>query len=1278
MAAFDIAFNPPQFFEEYDGVKMRQLVEELERLHSVLTADTDDEGVTGTVDSFNGRVGDITPIQADYDAFFLTPAEGDALFLTPAEGDAAYAAIGNVVNSFEGRQGNVAATVGDYADVLETFSVLQTFAAGITVSAGAEFNIFDSTDTEDFGITQSLTETLLESTFTAGGSTDNQMNFNVVSTGTAARGYEWQENGTQILELDFRFDLLQLYAGHGFRQYNSGNSQYWQQAISGNDVNFSQLSITDVNFPAVGGQYNFGDTVDVTGNITVSGTVDGRDVASDGSTQDSHIADGTIHFTEGSIDHTAIQNIGSNSHAAIDSHIADATLHFTEGSIDHGSIAGLGDDDHPQYTDYSHNETITGNWAFEMDTIGDFFFRRNGTTGAAGIGFSNDDGVKGYVGYGDDEGFRLWDSSATTLFTVAATGEVISTDIFTAASGGDSDDWDTAFGWGDHAGLYAAASHTHAASDVTSGTFDEDLIRRIDVTDTRAVDDAPDDFDNAVQFDFKQRSVLGYPGNDTYGGVMTVAPWGDASGGPNYQLAFSNNTNVPLLAIRAGDHGATAGDWGTWYQIHSEVDFSVADVASGVTAFGWGDHASGGYAPLASPNFTGQADFSNTGSQIRIIDTDDGDGDYSLIERNGTSYNVYYRDTVGATWYNWMRMADTGAVTFPDITSLAFPIEITTAAGSSTNWNTAYSRINTTGEYSAAYRRNIAQYDRFGSNQDMAGTSDWDEGFYGGYQTMTNGPSGMTYDPFLVMGSASDVRSFLVVPRTASRALAYKGSYSTGVTHTAWHYAGWTTTVGDADLSIYAKSGSIVAADIDAEASTDGYVLTSDGAGNAAWEAVTGGSGLPTTGGTMTGSIALDEGEVLGALITSGVGSLWRGGYPFIGRTYSAAATAIGNNAYIDPADAVSNQYRTAITHASYGHTIYQMAGGEHIWYGNNNSVTANAVVTKQQQMILNGAGVLGVTTSVTAPALVGSTSVTTPLVIGAASSSRDKLRVYSSSSYAIGFQTGFTFGGLGTDYAMTFQMNDSATRGFWWGDINHTNAQGAMALTTDGKLTVAHSTRVGYGETDTTTPGSTYRLDVNGITASLGLQARSGNSVVAYDSGNGDYIGLIHDGSKSRIFNLGSATMDMELTSIVEAQLQDSDTSGYTSGLKIKDHGQTLQDAGFNVLPTFNFNASDTLEAQHCGHSTGKTNTTSYTLTGPTSSDVDFPVGGVCTIMNLGSSTVYNLADTSTCTMYVIDGNAGTITDIVGAATIAVGGIVTLYRYSTAAIYLWGSGLTA
>jgi hypothetical protein len=56
------------------------------------------------------------------------------------------------------------------------------------------------------------------------------------------------------------------------------------------------------------------------------------------------------------------------------------------------------------------------------------------------------------------------------------------------------------------------------------------------------------------------------------------------------------------------------------------------------------------------------------------------------------------------------------------------------------------------------------------------------------------------------------------------------------------------------------------------------------------------------------------------------------------------------------------------------------------------------------------------------------------------------------------------------------------------------------MALTTAGELTVADSIRVGYGESDTTTPGATYGLDVSGNSLVTGtmfaskLQTDSGN----------------------------------------------------------------------------------------------------------------------------------------------------------------------------------------
>ena len=108
--------------------------------------------------------------------------------------------------------------------------------------------------------------------------------------------------------------------------------------------------------------------------------------------------------------------------------------------------------------------------------------------------------------------------------------------------------------------------------------------------------------------------------------------------------------------------------------------------------------------------------------------------------------------------------------------------------------------------------------------------------------------------------------------------------------------------------------------------------------------------------------------------------------------------------------------------------------------------------------------------------------------------SSRDKIRVWNSSNYAIGMQSANNYGGLANQYAMTFNMDNTANRGFLWVKDSHSQSQGAMSLTTDGKLTVAHSTRIGYGESDTTTPGATYRLDVSG---SIGATA----DVVAYIS---------------------------------------------------------------------------------------------------------------------------------------------------------------------------------
>ena len=119
--------------------------------------------------------------------------------------------------------------------------------------------------------------------------------------------------------------------------------------------------------------------------------------------------------------------------------------------------------------------------------------------------------------------------------------------------------------------------------------------------------------------------------------------------------------------------------------------------------------------------------------------------------------------------------------------------------------------------------------------------------------------------------------------------------------------------------------------------------------------------------------------------------------------------------------------------------------------------------------------------------------------VTASSTSLRTKYRVWNSTVYGVGMGSAYTFGGLG-DFAMTFQMNSQAARGFWWGDDIHTNAQGAMSLTTNGKLAVAHSLRLGYGESDTTIPGATYALDVSG-------QMQVINSTLLYLAGDAGQV---------------------------------------------------------------------------------------------------------------------------------------------------------------------------
>jgi hypothetical protein len=71
----------------------------------------------------------------------------------------------------------------------------------------------------------------------------------------------------------------------------------------------------------------------------------------------------------GAKSHTDLTDIGTNTHSQVDSHIADNTIHFTEGSIDHGSVSGLEGDDHTQYLLVDGSRNMTGSLSWTGDAL---------------------------------------------------------------------------------------------------------------------------------------------------------------------------------------------------------------------------------------------------------------------------------------------------------------------------------------------------------------------------------------------------------------------------------------------------------------------------------------------------------------------------------------------------------------------------------------------------------------------------------------------------------------------------------------------------------------------------------------------------------------------------------------------------------------------------------------------------------------------------------------------------------------------------------------------
>ena len=135
-------------------------------------------------------------------------------------------------------------------------------------------------------------------------------------------------------------------------------------------------------------------------------------------------------------------------------------------------------------------------------------------------------------------------------------------------------------------------------------------------------------------------------------------------------------------------------------------------------------------------------------------------------------------------------------------------------------------------------------------------------------------------------------------------------------------------------------------------------------------------------------------------------------------------------------------------------------------------------------------------------------------------------------------------------------------------------------------------------------------------------------------------------------------------------------DLAGESSGAEVVDHEGNWHDVGFNVLPLFNDDVNDTLEAMHTGAINIIELAADKTVTLEANTAGDFQVGSVAHFANLSTANDYIVAEGTGTTLFYIEPGSGAV-DTTGGATIGPGGVATIYRRSATDYWIWGSEIT-
>jgi len=171
--------------------------------------------------------------------------------------------------------------------------------------------------------------------------------------------------------------------------------------------------------------------------------------------------------------------------------------------------------------------------------------------------------------YNDDAGklsFRSWNQDSAKKWNPWRT--IFHSGVFT----NNSANWNTAYGWGNHADAGYKTTDNN-----TLYNFAGTLFTSRNSTNVIKIDDA-------------HSNMVGYTNTSTDAGY--------ADGGL-FVAAYSSSWVSQIFSnFRTGEisvRGKNSGTWQDWRFVHDSGHFSTTDVANGVTAHGWGNHADAGY-----------------------------------------------------------------------------------------------------------------------------------------------------------------------------------------------------------------------------------------------------------------------------------------------------------------------------------------------------------------------------------------------------------------------------------------------------------------------------------------------------------------------------------------------------------------------------------------------------------------------------------------------------------------------------------------------------------